>query len=58
MEDASTWLEKLEDNAYRATGPRKAIIDLLLQTNRALNPMEIFNYTRIGYPKIGLVTVY
>jgi Fur family transcriptional regulator, ferric uptake regulator len=58
MDGSTAWINKLEKNGCRATGPRKTIIDLLANSNRALNPMEIFDHARKEYPKIGLVTVY
>ena len=34
------------------------MIDVLADTNRILNPNEIFEQAKEAYPKIGLVTVY
>lgn len=40
------------------TGPRRAIVNLMVQTDLALSPIEVFDKARGYYPKMGLVTVY
>lgn len=52
------WLDALQASGYRLTGPRRAIVELIAQSPRALGPMEIFDRGRQEYPGLGLVTVY
>lgn len=52
------WLEKLQASGYRITGPRRAVVQILSDSNYILNPTEIFLEARPLYPNIGLVTVY
>lgn len=52
------WLDCLQANDYRLTEPRKAVISVLADSRRALNPTEIFDLAREQYPSLGLVSVY
>ena len=52
------WLEKLQSVGCRITAPRKAIVDILISSDRALNPSEIFDAGRARVRGLGLVTVY
>jgi len=52
------WLSLLEQKGDRITEARRAIVKLLVQTERALTPVEIFDLARNTAPKMGLVTVY
>lgn len=54
----NTWLDKLQASGYRLTKPLKVIVELLANTSRALQPVELFDLGRREYPKMGLVTVY
>lgn len=58
MVEIDRWLSQLEEKGGRITGPRRAIVELLATSDRALSPIEIFDLARISYPKMGLVTVY
>lgn len=53
-----TWIRTLDDSGYRLTKPRIAVIQSLTQTDRALNPTQIFFLAHRQCSSLGLVTVY
>ena len=57
-ERKENWLECLQAQGYRLTQPRRAVVDVLAQSQRALNATEIFDLSREHYPSLGLVSVY
>lgn len=58
MNEAERWLTLLEEKGGRLTGPRRVIVELLVNSDRALSPVDVFDKARSTYPKLGLVTVY
>ena len=52
------WLDCLKGSGYRITSPRRAVVDALANSERALNAAEIFDIARELYPSLGLVSVY
>ena len=52
------WLQLLDDNGYRLTKPRRVVVEVLVASNRALTPVEIYDLARQQYAKLGLTTVY
>jgi Fe2+ or Zn2+ uptake regulation protein len=52
------WLNALHENGYRLTGSRRAVVEIIASTPRALTPMEVFDSARASHPELGLVTVY
>lgn len=58
MDQLQHWMEILESSGCRITSPRRTIIEILLNSPRALEPMEIYDLGRKINPGIGLVTVY
>ena len=52
------WLDSLSESGYRVTAPRRAIIDIMAASPRALGPLEIYDQGRKEYAGLGLVTVY
>lgn len=52
------WLDRLQDNGYRLTGSRRAVVEIIASSDRLLNPTEIFDLARALNASIGLVTVY
>ena len=52
------WLDCLKGSGYRLTSPRRAVVDALANSERALNAAEIFDIARDQYPSLGLVSVY
>jgi Fe2+ or Zn2+ uptake regulation protein len=55
---AENWLKVLSDNGYRLTGSRRAVVEIVGASLRAMTPLEIFDSARATYPELGLVTVY
>ena len=58
MDQAELWLELLQQNGCRITAPRRVIVELLANSPRALDAIELFDLSRKVQPGIGLVTVY
>ncbi|HUE98599.1 MAG TPA: Fur family transcriptional regulator [Anaerolineales bacterium] len=52
------WLTQLQENGYRLTEARRAVVDTVAVTNRALTPIQVFDIAREQDPALGLVTVY
>ena len=52
------WLERLQENGYRLTAPRQAVVEVVADSAYILNPLDVFEQARRRYPKLGLVTVY
>jgi Fur family transcriptional regulator, ferric uptake regulator len=55
---ASEWMRLLQKSGYRRTEARNTIVEVILETNRALEPLEIFEIGRERQSGLGLVTVY
>jgi Fe2+ or Zn2+ uptake regulation protein len=55
---AKTWLAQLQENGYRLTEARRAVVETVATTTRALTPIEVFDIAREQNPALGLVTVY
>ena len=58
MMTTSDWLTQLQDNGYRLTAPRRAIIEIIQSATHALTPVEVFDHARKKYAALGLVSVY
>jgi Fe2+ or Zn2+ uptake regulation protein len=52
------WLSRLANHGYRLTEPRRVIVEIIAASDRALNPLEVFDLGRDACPGLGLVTVY
>lgn len=52
------WFERLQDNGYRLTAPRQAVVEAIAGTRRLMTPLEVYESAHREYPKLGLVTVY
>jgi len=52
------WLAQLQENGYRLTEARRAVIETVQQSTRALTPVEVFDTARKKYSALGLVSVY
>lgn len=52
------WLNALQEHGYRRTESRRAVVEIVAATSRALTPMEVFDSARAAHPELGLVTVY
>lgn len=55
---ANAWLEQLHDHGYRLTGARRAVVETMAKSARALTPIEVYDLARKKYRALGLVTVY
>lgn len=55
---ASEWLAALSESGYRLTVPRRAIVEILAESDRALNATQIYDLGRETTPGLGLVSVY
>jgi Fe2+ or Zn2+ uptake regulation protein len=53
-----SWLTALSDNGYRLTGSRRAVVQIVAASQRALTPLEVFDSARATQPELGLVSVY
>src|ERR1044071_7231860 len=52
------WLMQLQDHGYRLTAARRAVVDVIQKSTRALTPLEVFDLARKKYRALGLVSVY
>ncbi len=57
-ERKKSWLDSLKASGYRLTNPRRAVVETLANSQRALNATEIYDLAREQYPSLGLVSVY
>lgn len=55
---AKTWLTALSEHGYRLTGARRAVVEIVAESPRALTPLEVFDSARAAHPDLGLVSVY
>jgi Fur family ferric uptake transcriptional regulator len=52
------WLAQLHENGYRLTDARRAVVETVEKSARALTPIDVYNAARRKYRALGLVTVY
>lgn len=52
------WLIQLNEQGYRLTEARRAVVEIMANSTQALTPIEIFDEARGAHPALGLVTVY
>ena len=52
------WAERIQDEGYRITGPRRAVIDVLAGAAAPMEAEEILVQARRRHSRLGLVTVY
>jgi len=52
------WKNTLQEAGYRLTRPREVILRRLAASDRAVEPLELYDLCRREYPSIGIVTVY
>ncbi len=52
------WLTQLQENGYRLTEARRAVIETIQTSTRALTPVEVFDVARKKDAALGLVSVY
>ena len=52
------WLIQLNEQGYRLTDSRRAVVEIMTQSRHALTPIEVYDEARTNHPALGLVTVY
>lgn len=52
------WKKQLQENGCRVTAPRRAVLQVVAETEKVLSPTDIYDLGREKYKKLGLVTVY
>ena len=52
------WLACLQHSGYRVTKPRRVVVEILAESDRALDAAEIYAQARGIYSSLGLVSVY
>lgn len=57
-EISQSWLERLLQSGYRLTGSRRAVVEVMAGTEKALSPLEVYDLARAHQNGLGLVTVY
>lgn len=55
---SESWLESLQQHGYRLTGARRAVVEIIANSRRALTPLEVYELARRRSSHIGLVSVY
>jgi Fe2+ or Zn2+ uptake regulation protein len=55
---AEIWISQLQENGYRITSARRAVVDTVYGSTYALTPIEVYDKARKKYRALGLVTVY
>ncbi len=55
---AESWLKALSEHGYRLTGSRRAVVEIMGASLRAMTPLEVFDSARASHPELGLVSVY
>ncbi len=58
MTTKEIWLKRLKEKGLRITSQREAIVDVLLNSEKALDSMEVFDLVHKDHPSMGIVTVY
>ncbi|HEX7568524.1 MAG TPA: transcriptional repressor, partial [Anaerolineaceae bacterium] len=52
------WLTLLAGSGYRVTAKNRAIVEAILNSDKALEAVDLFEIVRKEYRGLGLVTVY
>jgi Fe2+ or Zn2+ uptake regulation protein len=55
---AQQWLAQLHTNGYRLTEARRAVVETVARSSRALTPLQVYDRARKAYHALGLVSVY
>ncbi len=53
-----SWLTSLRDNGYRLTAARRAVVETIARSHRALTPVQLYDAARKRDRHLGLVSVY
>lgn len=57
-EKSRLWLRYLQQQGYRITGSRRAVVDALAQAERSLTAADLYEIGRAKHKGLGLVSVY
>lgn len=52
------WLVQMNEQGYRLTDARRAVVEIMARSTHALTPIEIYDEARGAHSALGLVTVY
>ncbi len=52
------WLSTLHEHGYRLTEARRAVVETVAKSRRALTPVQVYDAARRHYRGLGLVSVY
>ena len=55
---ADLWLTQLQENGYRLTEARRAVVQTVAESTKAITPLEVYEAARKHYHALGLVSVY
>jgi len=55
---SNEWLAMFAGSGYRVTAKNRAIVEAILNSDKALDAVDLFEIVRKEYPGLGLVTVY
>ena len=55
---AREWNAALQGSGCRLTGARRAVVETIVEADRAHTPLEVYQTAKLRYPALGLVTVY
>lgn len=58
IELTNQWLNQLGSSGCRITPARKLIVEELIQSQRGVEPVDLYDQCRKHDPRLGLVTVY
>ncbi|MGE5072280.1 MAG: Fur family transcriptional regulator [Anaerolineae bacterium] len=54
----SDWLTTFRENGYRLTHARRAVVETVARSTRAMTPVQVYDAARKHYRSLGLVSVY
>ena len=52
------WITCLQQSGYRITPARKAVVEILAESQKALDPQTVYDLAREKHPDLGLMSVY
>jgi Fur family transcriptional regulator, ferric uptake regulator len=52
------WLHQLQENGYRLTPARRAVVQAVATSPRAITPLQVYEAARRRHRALGLVSVY
>lgn len=58
MSRSAAWLRRLHQQGYRVTRPRRAVVAIMAEADRALTPAAVHELACQRHPALGLTTVY